>query len=102
MKVFDYLVQELSLSAGENLAGGPKRYDLWTSMALNDAHPMHGLTSEQAATYLEEATGPILERLRKKVGPKEWAKLVKRIRRFNPDHPTPEETLQRILGGRPD
>lgn len=95
MKVFDYLHQELSLAANKLVP----RYELWTAMALQDAHPMFELTSEKAAQFLAQGTGKFLEKLREQVGAKEWGRLVKRVHQFNPDIDTPEEVMKRLCDG---
>lgn len=97
MKVFNFLCQELSVTINQPIVG-KARYDLWTSMALHDAHPAFDLTPEAAATYLETCHEGFLDRLRTRVRDKEWRLLVRRIREFNPDHDTPEEIFSRLCG----
>jgi len=98
MKVFDYLHQELCMTMGKPVP----RYGIWTSMALQDAHPAFDLTPEKAANYLENGTGKILDQCRKTAGEKKWAKLVARVRKFNPDQDTPEEVFTRLCKGLTD
>lgn len=97
MKVFDFLCQELSLTVNQPIIG-KERYDLWTSMALQDAHPAFGLTPEAAAAYLEAGEGNLLGRCREKAGPKKWSRLIERVRHFNPDVEQPEEVFARLCG----
>lgn len=94
MKIFDYLHQELNLTINQAVP----RYDLWTAMALQDAHPMFDLSPEKAAHFLEAGTGKFLDRLRKLAGEKKWAKLVDQVRGFNPEQDTPEEVFARLCG----
>lgn len=97
MKVFDFLCLELSLTLNQPIVG-KERYDLWTSMALQGAHPIFGLTPESAAEYLETGEGYFIEGCRRKIDQKEWNRLVSRIRSFNPDVEQPEEILARFCG----
>lgn len=97
MKVFDFLCQELSVTTNRPIVG-KERYDLWTSMALQNAHPAFGLTPEAAAAYLEAGEGNLIGRCREKVGPKVWARLVDTVRNFNHDVERPEEIFARICG----
>ncbi len=97
MKTFDYLHQELSLALDRQIP----RFGLWVSMATQEAHPMFGLTPEQAAHYLETGTGQILDQSRQDLGKKKWAKLVERVRNFDPEGQTPDEILERLCGNSP-
>lgn len=95
MKVFDYVHQELSLVVGKLVS----RYELWTAMALQDAHPLFNPTSKKAADFLAYGEGRLLSGLRRQVGEKRWNELVDQVRNFDPEQDTPEKIMERLCSG---
>lgn len=92
MKTFNYLHQELCVILGKLIP----RYRLWAAIG---EHPITGLSPEQAATFLEDTEVGLLKPLREQVGERKWRKLVSKVRRFDPKHPTPEEVFSSIWDG---
>lgn len=96
MQVFDFICQELSLALGEPIVGA-KRFDLWIAMASWGWHPLfNARDTARAATCLEQAASPLLDKLRQKLGAPKLEKLLQQVANFNPDQPTPEEVFERI------
>ena len=42
--------------------------------------------------------GALVEKCRREIKPKTWARLVRRIRTFNPEQEQPEEVFKRLCG----
>ena len=92
-RTFDYLHAELTMFCGVEI----KRFAVWQE--LEDPN---NLTPELAADFLETPTArelsPIHKPHRDLDG--DWRRMVGRVRNFNPDKETPEETMERLCGGR--
>ncbi len=93
---FDYLIIELSVELGE-LA---PRYAIWLSFQEAGIDPE--LLSKEALLAFYD--GPLPELLAKhgmELPPRRGRRLRRRLERFDPRYPTPEETMMRLFAPRP-
>ena len=89
---FDHLVVELSVSAGELVP----RYALWLRLQDLGCDPV-GLEREDVRRFIDDHLADFLVREELAIAPREVRRLRKRLLRYDPRHPTPEEVLHRIF-----
>lgn len=90
---FDHFAIELSVAAGE-LA---PRYALWLRLQELGWDPLD-LQREHVATFLDEHLVRFMKDEQLSIAPRPLRQLRKRVLRFEPDQPTPDEILERIFG----
>ncbi len=89
---FDHLVVELSVSAGELVP----RYALWLQFQELGCDPIR-LEREDVRLFIDEHLAAFLSREELTIAPREVQRLRRRLLRYDPRHPTPEEVLHRIF-----
>jgi hypothetical protein len=89
---FDNLVIELSVAAGELVP----RYALWLALQDLGCDPVV-LSQDDVRTFVDEHLAAFLEVEELCIRPRETRRLRKRLLRYDPRHPTPEEVLHRIF-----
>ncbi len=91
-RCFDHLHAELSVEIGRLVP----RYALWISLQEAGYDP-DALAAHQLRRYLDERLGAFLLSEDLELTPKRLERLRRRLRRFDPNVPTPYETMQRIF-----
>jgi len=72
------------------------RYGLWLLVWESGGDP-DDLTRERAGLFLDQHLSPFLLEEGITLEPRERRQLEKRIRRFDPSHPTPEEWMTKTM-----
>ena len=72
------------------------RYGLWLLVWESGGDP-DDLTRERAGLFLDQHLSPFLREEGITLEPRERRRLEKRIRRFDPSHPTPEEWMTKTM-----
>jgi hypothetical protein len=89
---FDHLAIELSVSAGELVP----RYALWLRFQDLGCDPVR-LEREDVRRFIDDHLADFLIREELVIPPRETLRLRKRLLRYDPRHPSPEEVLHRIF-----
>jgi len=92
---FEFLFVELSLAL-ERLV---PRYPLWLGLQALGWDPM-ALTGSQMITFCDRHLEAFLAEHGLALAPRRAQRLRREIRRFDPRHPTPYETMERLVAPR--
>ena len=92
-RCFDHLHAELSVEIGKLVP----RYPLWIRVREAGYDP-DAFGAGQLVSFFDEHLDPFLLEEGLVLPPRRRARLRKRITRFDPDVPTPYETIERIFG----
>lgn len=87
-RYFEHLYCEICVAVNRRIS----RYDLWLLMWDNGGDPDE-LTREQARNFIENNLSGLLSEQSCTLSPQARNRLERRILRFDPRHPTPEEWL---------
>lgn len=90
-RYFEHVYTEICVAVGRRIS----RYDLWLAIWDAGGDP-DDLTREHARSFAELGLGPLLREEGLALEPRARRRLQRRIVRFDPDHPTPEEWLARL------
>jgi len=93
-RFFEHLYCEVCVAVDRRIS----RYDLWLLMWEGGGDPDE-LTQEQAAYFIENNLTALLAEESCLLSPRARKRLERRILRFDPRHPTPEEWLESIFEG---
>lgn len=93
-RAFEYLYCEICVAIGRRIS----RYDLWMAVWEAGANPS-GLSRKQLHAFVDERLSITLREENARLAPPARRRLERRLRAFDPRHPTPEEWLLGL--GRP-
>ena len=88
-RYFEHLYSEICVAVNRRIS----RYDLWLRVGDGGGDPDE-LTHPQARYFVENDLSQLLVEEGTSLSSRARRRLEKRILRFDPDHPTPEEWLQ--------
>jgi hypothetical protein len=91
-RYFDHVYSEISVAAGRRVS----RYDLWLAVWSAGEDP-DDLDQEQVRCFLDFELDDFLREEGLRLDGRARKRLEKRLLRFNPDAPTPEEWFSRLL-----
>lgn len=94
-RYFEHVYSEISVAVGRRVS----RYDLWLAVWSAGADP-DDLNATQLRGFLESDLDDFLREEGLSLEGRARKRLEKRILRFNPDRPTPEEYFARFLNRR--
>ena len=92
-RYFEHIYAEICVAMNRRIS----RYDLW--LRLGDSGDADDLTSHDARYFVENHLCAVLAEAGGSLGDRARRRLEKRILRFDPHHPTPEEWLTRVFDG---
>jgi len=92
-RCFDHLHAELSVEIGTLVP----RYPLWIRVQEAGFDP-DGFEASQLLSFVDEHLEPFLVEEGLELSPRRRTRLLRRLRRFDPNVPTPYETMERIFG----
>jgi hypothetical protein len=90
-RYFEHLYCEICVAVERRIS----RYDLWLLMWDNGGDP-YELTREQARSFVDHNLSALLAEQSCALSPRARNRLERRILRFDPRHPTPEEWLESV------
>lgn len=91
-RYFEHVYSEISVAAGRRVS----RYDLWLAIWSAGEDP-DDLNQKQVRCFLDSELDDFLREEGLALAPRARKRLEKRLLRFNPDYPTPEECFSRLL-----
>ena len=91
-RFFEYLFVEICVAINQRIS----RYDLWLRVWDGGGDPDE-LNHDQVRHFIEHYLTRFLTEEGQPLAGRRLRRLEKRLLRFNPDHPTPEEWMTRIF-----